>query len=339
MSYYLVTGGAGFVGSHVVAALLARGDQVTVLDNLTQGHRAAVLPPARLIVMDLTDHKKLADVFAAQRFDAVLHFAALSLVGQSMREPLRYCRENAANAFGVAEAAMAAGCTRFILSSTANIFGMSAPTPIPEDAPSDPSSPYGQSKLMVEQGLAWARQTLGLDFSALRYFNAAGSDRLGRLGEHHDPETHLIPLAVDAALGVRPPLTIFGHDYDTPDGTCLRDYVHVDDLAQAHLCVLDRPGAEPYYSVGTGTGCSVTEVINSIARVTGLQVPHTYGPRRPGDPPALVAAARRLRETAGWQPHRSDIDTIVADTFRWRSAHPQGYNTGLALPAGQFAAA
>jgi UDP-glucose 4-epimerase len=322
---YLVTGGAGFVGSHAVLALIGRGDQVVVLDNLSTGHRGAVVPPAVLVTGDLDDHALVTGLFAAYRFDAVLHFASLSLVGESMREPLVYCARNTSNAFHLARSAIAAGCARFVLSSTANIYGEDVTLPITEDAPVRPSSPYGESKLMVERGLSWAARLHGLAFTALRYFNAAGADPGGRLGEHHDPETHLIPRAIDAALGRGPPLVVFGQDYSTPDGTCLRDYVHVDDLADAHLRVLDHAGGLGYCNVGAGAGYSVREVLAAVERVGGRPVPWEFGSRRLGDPPALVASAARLQTATGWRARLSGIDRIVADAWRWREGHPFGY--------------
>ena len=240
MARFLVTGGAGYVGSHTVLALVERGDDVVVVDNLSQGHRGAVPPGVELIVEDIADTRRLNEIFAGWRFDGVVHFAARSLVGESMREPLMYLSENVSNTLRVAEAAIKSGCMRFVLSSTAALFGMPDRIPIDEESKLHPLSPYGESKLMAERGLDWAQKIHGLHWSALRYFNAAGADPQGRLGEDHDPETHLIPLAINAALGLGPELTVFGNTYDTIDGTAVRDYVHVTDLADAHCRILDR---------------------------------------------------------------------------------------------------
>ena len=327
MARYLVTGGAGFVGSHAVLALLDRGDEVVVLDDLSQGHRAAVPAAATLVQAPLADGAELKRVFANWRFDAVLHFAALSLVGESMKAPMHYMAENLGNSVRLIEAAIEAGCLRFVLSSTAALFGNPARIPIDEDCPVSPGNPYGESKLMVETALAWAERIHGLRYAALRYFNAAGSDPQGRAGEDHNPETHLVPLAIDAALGRRPALTVFGDDYPTPDGTCIRDYVHVTDLAEAHLRVLGRleTHGSCRYNIGNGEGHSVKQVLDAIARVSGRTVPHSIGPRRPGDPAILVAASERLRRETGWAPRFGDIDEIVRTTWAWREAHPRGY--------------
>jgi UDP-glucose 4-epimerase len=323
---FLVTGGAGYVGSHIVKALVARGDAVVVLDDLRQGHRAAVPPEADLVVADLADRRRVAEVFAGWKFDAVLHFAALSLVGESMRDPLRYCVENLSNSLTLADAAVKAGCLRFVLSSTAALFGFPKRIPIDEEAEFAPASAYGESKLMVERGLAWADQVHGLRSAALRYFNAAGADASGLIGEDHEPETHLIPLAIGAALGTRPPLTVFGTDYPTPDGTCIRDYVHVTDLADAHLRVLERlETGSCRFNVGNGTGYSVKRVIEAVERIGGRPVPHSFGPRRPGDPAVLVASSARLREETGWSPRFGALDDIVRSAWAWHVAHPRGY--------------
>jgi len=326
VSRYLVTGGAGYVGSHVVAAMLDRGDEVVVVDNLRQGHRAAVLPPARLVEVDLADIAGLDAVVADGPWDGVVHLAALSLVGESMRAPMRYLRENATNGINLIEACARHGVTRFVLSSTANLFGSVTTMPIAEDAPIDPGSPYGESKLMIERALRWAAEIHGLSSAALRYFNAAGADPDGRLGEDHDPETHLIPLVIGAALGRRPPLTVFGSDYPTPDGTCIRDYIHVADLASAHLAVLDRldRGAHAF-NLGNGNGASVREVIRAVEEISGRTVPVIEGARRAGDPAALVASSARLRAETGWTPRLPALRDIVATAFAWHEAHPQGY--------------
>jgi UDP-glucose 4-epimerase len=323
---YLVTGGAGYVGSHVVKALVDRGDEVVVVDDLRQGHRAAVPPAVELVQADLADRRRVAEVFAGWRFDAVLHFAALSLVGESMRDPLRYCIDNLSNSLIVADAAVKAGCHRFVLSSTAALFGFPKRIPIDEAADVAPVSAYGESKLMVERGLDWADQVHGLRSASLRYFNAAGADPSGTIGEDHDPETHLIPLAIGAAMGTRPPLTVFGTDYPTPDGTCIRDYVHVTDLADAHLRALTRlERGSCRFNIGNGTGYSVKQVMDSVERISGRPVPHSLGPRRPGDPAVLVASSARLREETGWSPRFGELDDIVRTAWAWHSTHPKGY--------------
>ncbi len=324
---YLVTGGAGYVGSHLVLALVERGDRVVVLDDLRQGHRGALPPGVELAQADIADRRALAEVFAARRFEAVFHFAALSLVGESMREPLRYCAENLSNSLRLAEAAVKAGCLRFVLSSTAALFGNPERTPIDETAKLAPTSAYGESKLMVERGLAWAEGAHGLRSACLRYFNAAGADPGGHIGEDHEPETHLIPLAIGAALGLRPPLTVFGADYPTPDGTCIRDYVHVTDLADAHLRVLARlEHGSCRYNVGSGTGYSVREVIEAVERVGGRPVPHHFGERRAGDPAVLVASSQRLRGDTGWSPRLGALDEIVRTAWAWHASHPRGFD-------------
>jgi len=327
MARYLVTGGAGYVGSHVVLALIERGDEVVVLDNLRQGHRAAVTPGAELVVGDLADRRFVSEVFAGWKFDGVLHFAALSLVGESMRDPLRYIMENVGNSLGLADAAIKAGVLRFVLSSTAALFGLPDQIPIDEEQRKGPVSAYGESKLMAERGLEWADTVHGLRSASLRYFNAAGADPGGRLGEDHDPETHLIPNAVNAVLGLGPPLTVFGTDYETPDGTAIRDYVHVTDLADAHLRVLDglRDGPSVRYNVGSGTGASVLDVMRAVEKAAGKPVPHTMGPRRAGDPAVLVASNAKLREATGWAPKLGALDDIVGTAYAWRSRNPGGY--------------
>jgi UDP-glucose 4-epimerase len=323
---YLVTGGAGYVGSHLVLALAEHGHDVTVLDNLRQGHRAAVPDGVRLVEADLADAAAVDAVLADGPWQAVFHFAALSLVGESMRAPFRYLLENAGNGIRLIDACTRHGVRRFVLSSTANLFGAPETIPIAEDAAIDPGSPYGESKRMIERALVWADRVHGLRSACLRYFNAAGADPEGRLGEDHDPETHLIPLTIDAAFGRRAELQVFGTDYPTPDGTCIRDYIHVSDLATAHLAVLGRlDHASVTYNLGNGQGASVREVIAAVADVTGRKVPHRIADRRPGDPPVLVASSARLRAETGWRPRFPDLHEIVRSAAAWREAHPHGY--------------
>lgn len=324
----LVTGGAGYVGSHVVLSLLDEGFHVVVLDDLRQGHREAVPADVELVVADASSPVVLSEIFSRHKFCGVMHFAALSLVGESMREPLRYCAENVVTTLRVAEAAVRHQCMRFVLSSTAALFGLPDQIPIEEEARLEPVSPYGESKLMAERGLAWAERVHGLRWATLRYFNAAGADPNGRLGEDHNPETHLIPLAIDAALKVRPPLVVFGTDYETPDGTCVRDYVHVTDLADAHLRVFERLEHQSCrYNVGAGRGYSVLEVIRAVEKISGLSVPYSLGPRRPGDPAVLIASGAKIRHETGWSPRYSDLESVVSSAWRWRLAHPHGFSS------------
>jgi UDP-glucose 4-epimerase len=322
---FLVTGGAGYVGSHLVAALLDRGDTVTVLDNLRTGHRAAVPQGARLVVGDLADAAAIDAVIADGAWDAVFHFASLSQVGESMRMPMRYLLDNAANGIRLIDACVRHGVGRFVLSSTAALFNLDSDAPIPEEAPIDPQSAYGDSKWMIERALRWAGQVHGLRSACLRYFNAAGADPAGRLGEDHRPESHLIPLVIDAALGRRAALDVFGDDYPTADGTCIRDYVHVSDLASAHLLAvtaLDRGSV--VWNLGNGAGHSVKQVIAAVERVSGLTVPYRVVGRRAGDAAVLVASSQRA-QLAGWRPVHGDLDDIVRTAFDWRKSHPHGY--------------
>jgi UDP-glucose 4-epimerase len=322
----LVTGGAGYVGSHCVAALLEHGHQVTVLDNLQQGHRAAVPGEAEFVAGDLNDPALLERVFASRRYSGVLHFAANSLVGESMREPFKYVGDNVANAANLLRAALHAGVRKFVLSSTANLFGDPVRVPIDEDVPIEPGSPYGESKLMVERMLTWTERTHGLRSACLRYFNAAGAHPNGRLGEDHDPETHLIPIVLDVALGKRKHIDVFGNDYPTPDGACVRDYIHVCDLAEAHILALGALETRSLrYNLGNGKGYSVLEVIEMARRVTGHPIPMQIAARRPGDPAVLVAASERIRAELGWAPRFADLESIVASAWAWKKAHPRGY--------------
>jgi UDP-glucose 4-epimerase len=323
---FLVTGGAGYVGSHLVAALAARGETVVVLDNLRTGHRAAVPPDVQLIVADLADTGVVDALLADGPWHAVFHFASLSQVGESMRLPLRYLIDNGANGMRLIEACVRHGVARFVLSSTAALYGTPSVVPIPEDAPLNPESPYGDSKLFLERTLHWTERVHGLRYASLRYFNAAGADPAGRLGEDHRPESHLVPLVIDAALGRRAELEVYGNDYPTPDGTCLRDYVHVTDLADAHLLALDRlERSSIVANLGSATGHSVLQVIESVERVSGRKVPHRFCPRRAGDPAALVASSERARRELGWRPRFADLDEIVRTALLWREAHPSGY--------------
>jgi UDP-glucose 4-epimerase len=322
---FLVTGGAGYVGSHLVAALCDRGDTAVVLDNLSIGHRQAVPSGVGLIEADLADGAAVDEVLKDGPWEAVFHFAALSQVGESMREPLRYLMENAGNGMRLIDACVRHRVGRFVLSSTAALFDATSDDPIPADAPIDPNSPYGDSKWMIERALRWASQVHGMRFACLRYFNAAGADPQGRLGEDHRPETHLMPLAIDAALGRRPPLTVFGTDYPTRDGTCVRDYIHVTDLAAAHLLALDAiQDRNIRWNLGNGAGYSVLEVLQSVERISGRPVPHVLSDRRQGDAASLVASAEPALK-AGWQPRYAALDDIVRTAFLWRQAHPNGY--------------
>ena len=323
---FLVTGGAGYVGSHLVLALADRGDSVVILDNLRQGHRQAVPPGVRLVEGDIADLPLINTLLSEGPWDGVFHFAALSLVGESMQRPFYYLTENAARGISLIEACVAHGVTRFVLSSTANLFGDPEVIPIPETAAIAPSSPYGESKLMIERTLAWADHIHGLHSACLRYFNAAGADPAGRAGEDHTPETHLIPLVIDAALGRRPELAVFGADYPTPDGTCIRDYVHVTDLADAHLPALERlEHASVTYNLGNGLGSSVLDVIRTVEVVTGRRVPYRMAERRPGDPAMLVAASDKIKRETGWSPRFATLEQMVRTAYEWRLEHPHGY--------------
>jgi UDP-glucose 4-epimerase len=323
---FLVTGGAGYVGSHLVAELLDHDADCVVLDNLSTGHAEAVLPGASLRIMDLADQAAVDAVLADGPWDAVFHFAALSLVGDSMRRPLHYLQENIGNGLRLIDACIRHGVGRFVLSSTAALFGEPERTPIDERSEIDPGSAYGESKWALERALLWADRVHGLRSACLRYFNAAGADPAGRLGEDHHPETHLIPLVIDAALGRRDKISVFGQDYPTRDGTCIRDYVHVSDLARAHIAVLERLDRRSVrYNLGTGTGQSVLEVIRAVERVGGRPVPVQTAARRPGDPPVLVASSELMARETGWRPRLAGIDAVVETAWGWREGHPGGF--------------
>lgn len=323
---FLVTGGAGYVGSHLVAALVERGDTAVVLDNLRIGHRAAVPDGVQLATIDLADTDAVDALLGEGPWHAVFHFAALSQVGESMRLPFRYLIDNGVNGMRLIEACVRHGVLRFVLSSTAAIYGTPTIVPIPEDAPLHPESPYGESKLFIERALHWADRVHGLRFASLRYFNAAGADPAGRLGEDHRPETHLIPLVIDAALGRRAELDVYGNDYTTPDGTCVRDYIHVSDLADAHIRAVERlDRGSVTINLGNGTGHSVMQVIEAVQRVSGRRVPYRISPRRAGDPATLVASAERAQRELGWRPRLADLDEIVRTALLWREAYPNGY--------------
>ena len=320
----LVIGGAGYIGSHMVKTLVERGHAVVVFDSLVTGHRDAVHPAAEFVFGDLADRARL-DRLLARGFDGVMHFASFIQVGESVARPAKYYRNNLCNSLNLLDALAAAGGGRLIFSSTAAIFGNPLCTPIDETHPCAPINPYGRTKWMVEQALADYGETCGIASICLRYFNAAGATPDGSLGERHDPETHLIPLVLQAAAGKRPAIEIYGDNYDTPDGTCIRDYVHVDDLCAAHLLALDHlvaGGKSAAFNLGNGRGFSVREVIAAAERVTGKTVSHSIAPPRPGDPPRLVADASRAMSELGWRPQRAALETIIADAWRWECRRP-----------------
>lgn len=322
----LVVGGAGYVGSHAVRVLGRLGHEIWAYDNLSLGHRAAV-PSGRLIEGDLADRDRIEKSLTDKRIEAVMHFAAFALVGESVAEPAKYYHNNVALTLTLLEAMRATGVMKIVFSSTTATYGAPSRLPITEDQPQQPINPYGFTKLVVERALADYAAAYGLAFAALRYFNAAGASPEGDIGEDHDPESHLIPLVLQVALGQRERITIFGDDYPTPDGTCIRDYVHVDDLGAAHGSALERlePGRGLKVNLGTGRGYSVRQVIEACRRATGHPIPAIVGPRRPGDPPELVADAGRAREVLGWRPRYPEIDAIVATAWNWHRHHPQGY--------------
>ncbi|MEX2176669.1 MAG: UDP-glucose 4-epimerase GalE [Pirellulaceae bacterium] len=322
----LVSGGAGYVGSHCVRELMRAGHEVWVYDNLSRGHAQAV-PKDRLILGDLADQPKLTGVLGDLRVEAVMHFAAFALVGESVAQPHMYYGNNVLGSFHLLEAMRIAGVGRFVFSSTTATYGTPEKMPIAETTPQQPINPYGFSKLVVERMLDDYAAAYGLGFAALRYFNAAGAAPEGDLGEDHDPESHLIPIVLQVALGQRENITILGDDYPTPDGTCIRDYVHIVDLATAHLAALDRlqPGQGIKLNLGTGRGYSVKEVIDACRQITGHAIPAVVGPRRAGDPPELVADARLARQTLGWTPQYATIQQIVETAWRWHRSHPQGF--------------
>jgi UDP-glucose 4-epimerase len=319
----LVTGGAGYIGSVVAQHLLARGDEVTVFDSLARGHRAAVPEGARLVEGDLLEPQALRGVLAGG-CDGVLHFAAVALVAESVEHPERYYRGNVVGTLNLLDAMREAGVPRLVFSSTAATYGDPESDPITEDEPATPVNAYGNSKLAVDRMIADESRAHGLAAVSLRYFNVAGAS--GDLGEDHEPETHLIPLILQAAAGRRDHVSVFGTDYPTEDGSAVRDYIHIDDLSRAHLLALDNAegGRHEIYNLGTGTGYSVRQVVDAVRRVTGREFEVREEPRRPGDPPRLVAANAKARERLGWVPEKT-LDEIVADAWAWHSAHPDGY--------------
>jgi UDP-glucose 4-epimerase len=323
----LVTGGAGYIGSHAVRLFLARGHDVWVYDNLSMGHRAAV-PADRLIVGDLAEVQRLDHAVILHRIEAVVHFAAFAYVGESVRDPGKYYQNNPVNTLNLMECLRRNGVGRFVFSSTCATYGVPQRVPITEDEPQRPINPYGTGKLAVERALADYAAAYGWGYAALRYFNAAGAAPDGTIGEDHDPETHLIPLVIAAAAGRRPHVEVFGTDYPTPDGTCVRDYIHVDDLAEAHLLALERleQGKGLCYNLGIGRGYSVREVIRVAEEVTGKKVPVKEGPRRPGDPPALVASSEKVQRELGWRPKYAELRPILETAWNWHRTHPKGYN-------------
>jgi UDP-glucose 4-epimerase len=332
----LVVGGAGYIGSHCVRQLLAAGHRPVVVDNLVYGHRTAVAPEVPFHVADIADEAAVGRILREEKIDLVMHFAAYCYVGESVTDPLKYYLNNLAAPLHLLKAMLAAKVGKFVFSSTCATYGVPDQLPIVENLRQAPINPYGQTKLDVENALKALAHAHGLSFAAFRYFNAAGAAEDGSIGEDHDPETHLIPLAIDAAVGRRPQLQVFGTDYPTPDGTCLRDYVHVDDLSRAHIAVfdkLDQRGAALFYNLGTGRPTSNREVIRAVEKATGRKVPVVEAPRRPGDPPALYADSTKAQRELGWKIKFPDIDSIVATAWKWHSSHPQGYGERRRQPA------
>ena len=322
----LVTGGAGYIGSHAVRLLEQAGHEVWVYDNLSVGHRGAVATD-RLIVGDLHDRALLISVLREKWIEAVMHFAAFALVGESVADPSKYYDNNVVASLSLLDAMKTVGVRKMVFSSTTATYGAPERIPIVESERQEPINPYGFCKLVIEKALADYSTAYGFGYAALRYFNAAGACPTGDIGEDHTPESHLIPIVLQVALGQREHISIFGTDYPTPDGTCIRDYIHVDDLGAAHVKALSllEPGKALKLNLGTGRGNSVREVIDACRRVTGHAIPEVVGPRRPGDPPELVADSTLAQKTLDWKPRYTKIDDIVATAWKWHQAHPNGY--------------
>jgi len=324
----LVVGGAGYIGSHCVRQLLAAGHRAVVLDNLVFGHRGAVAAGVPLYTEDLGDEAAVGEILSREKIEAVMHFAAFAYVGESVNDPLKYYFNNVVATLGLLRVMLKHGVKKFVFSSTCATYGVPTAMPIVETMPQAPINPYGQTKLDIENALKALARAHGLSFAAFRYFNAAGAAEDGAIGEDHAPESHLIPLAIESAVGRRPALQVFGSDYPTPDGTCLRDYVHVDDLSRAHIAVfakLGEPGTALFYNLGTGKPTSVLEVIRAVEKVTGLKVPYILAPRRAGDPPALYADSAKAVRELGWKIKFDHIDAIVGTAWKWHRANPSGF--------------
>jgi UDP-glucose 4-epimerase len=330
----LVTGGAGYIGSHMVRTLLRARHEVVVLDNLSSGRRETVPKQVPFYELDVRSRPEISALLKEHGIEAIFHFASRIQVGESVIAPRLYYRDNLSAAVELLEAALDANVQRFILSSTAAVYGEPIETPLREEHPTSPVNPYGETKLWIEKILASYARAYGLRYAALRYFNAAGADFDSGLGEKHEPETHLIPIVLEAALGLRPEVTVFGEDYATPDGTCIRDYIHVTDLVEAHLAALDylnKGGESGAFNLGTGQGHSVREVIDVAKKITGRDIRVAYGPRRAGDSPVLVASPSRAIERFGWRAARTSLEEIVSDAWRWHTSpgflsHFQGHS-------------
>ena len=324
----LVVGGAGYVGSHTVRLLLAQGHEVWVYDNLSLGHRESV-PAGRLIEGNLTDRALLMQVMRDKEIEAVMHFAAYALVGESVQHPAMYYQNNVIATFELLEAMRAVGVWRFVFSSTTATYGQPEKMPISEDTPQNPINPYGFTKLVVERALADYAHAYGFGVAALRYFNASGASSDASIGEDHDPESHLIPIVLQVALGQRPHISIFGTDYPTEDGTCIRDYIHVEDLATAHLAALQKlqPNSVLQMNLGTGVGHSVQQVIEACRKITGHAIPAVIAPRRAGDPACLIADSSKAQRELNWKPKYLSIESIVETAWKWHKSHPRGYSS------------
>ncbi len=324
----LVVGGAGYIGSHCVRQLIAAGHRPVVLDNLAYGHRKAVAQEIPFYAANLGDTPTVLNILRQEKIELVMHFAAFCYVGESVTAPVKYYENNVVATLHLLDAMLQAGVKKFVFSSTCATFGVPERLPMTEDLPQAPINPYGQTKLDVENMLKALSTAHGLSFAAFRYFNAAGAAEDGTIGEDHNPETHLIPLAIQVATGKRANLQIFGTDYPTPDGTCLRDYVHVDDLSRAHIAVFDKlatPGARFFYNLGTGKPFSVREIIQAVEKITGKKVLVIESPRRAGDPPALFADSSKAQKELGWTPKYMDAESVIATAWKWHQSHPNGY--------------
>lgn len=324
----LVCGGAGYIGSHAVAELLERGEEVVILDNLQKGHVAAISEDAKLYDGDLRDEPLLDVLFSENEIEAVMHFAADSLVGESVKEPLKYYDNNVAGAISLLKAMAKHGVKQIVFSSTAAVYGEPTEIPIKEEAVTNPTNPYGETKLAIEKLLKWCEPALDIHYVVLRYFNVAGAHPNGIIGEDHQPETHLIPIILEVALGKRDEISIFGDDYETEDGTCIRDYIHVMDLVDAHILALEKlrkTGESATYNLGNGNGFSVKEVIDVARKVTGHEIPAVVAPRRAGDPAKLVASSEKAKQELGWDPQHASLESMIESAWNWFQKHPDGY--------------